>query len=88
MPTCINLIQPIDAGIGSSISISVRHNLDKWLSVEENLEAWEGGLSAKERRILMTNLLTGVMLTILSDEKKNVRIGSFARTGRLIEFCQ
>lgn len=87
VPGCTDLIQPIDAGIGRSIRIYVGHDLDKWLSVDENLEAWEDRLSAKDRRILMTNLLAGAMSTILSDEKKNVRIGSFARTGCLIELA-
>ena len=85
VPGCTDLIQPIDAGIGRSIRIYVGHNLDKWLSFDENLEAYEGKLSAKDCRILMTNLLAGAMSKILSDEKKNVRIGSFARTGCLIE---
>ena len=85
VPGCTDLIQPIDAGIGRSIRIYVGHDLDKWLSVDDNLEAWEDRLCAKDRRILMTNLLAGAMSNILSDEKKNVRIGSFARTGCLIE---
>ena len=80
VPDCTDLIQPIDAGIGHSIRIYVRHDLDKWLSVDDNLEAWEDRLCAKDRRILMTNLLAGAMSNILSDEKKNVRISSFTRT--------
>ena len=47
VPACTDLVQPIDAGIGRSIRLSVGHCLDKWLSIEGNLEAWEGGLSAK-----------------------------------------
>ena len=85
VPACTDLVQLIDAGIGRSLRLSVGHCLDKWLSIEGNLEAWEGGLSAKERRILMTNFLADAMAEILGDEKKNVRIGAFARTGCLIE---
>ena len=48
VPGCTDLIQLIDTGIGHSIWIYVGHDLDKWLSFDENLEAWEGKLSAKD----------------------------------------
>ena len=52
---CTDLIQPIDAGIGKSIRVYVRHTLDKELSVDENLELWEDLLCARDRMVLMTN---------------------------------
>jgi hypothetical protein len=85
VPGCTDLIQPIDAGIGRSIRIYVGHALDKWLSLDENLQAWEERLSAMERRIMMTNFCAEAMSKMLSDEKKGVRIGAFKQTGCLME---
>jgi hypothetical protein len=42
VPACTDLIQPIDAVIGRSLRIHVGHSLDKWLSVDDNLDLWEG----------------------------------------------
>ena len=80
-----DLIQPIDAGIGRSIRIYVGHALDKWLSVDDNLDLWEGTLSASERRILMSHFLAEAMEIMLSKDKSHIRIGAFERTGCLIE---
>ena len=46
--------QPIDAGIGRFIKLKIGNALDKWLEVDENVEKWQGKMSAKERHILMT----------------------------------
>ena len=75
VPACTDLIQPIGAGIGHSLCIYVGHTLDKWLSVDKNLELWEGSLGTRDRRILMTNFLAEAMDKMLSDENKHVRIG-------------
>ena len=85
VPGCTDLIQPIDAGIGRSVRIYVGRALDRWLSIDDNLDEWEGKLSASDRRVMMTNFLATAMDTILSEEKKEVCIGSFLRTGCLIE---
>ena len=82
---CTDLIQPIDAGIRKYIRIYVGHVLDRWLSIDENLDLWEGKLKSSERRVMMTNPLASAMDKIISEEKKSVRIGSFCRTGCLIE---
>ena len=76
VPGCTgDLIQPIDAGT-------------RWLSVDDNLDKWwEGKLSASEQRIMMTNFLASALDKMLSEEKKEVHIGSFQHrsTGCLIE---
>ena len=82
---CTDLIQPIYAGIGRSIRIYVGRSLDIWLSIDDNLYLWEGNLKESERRLMMTNFLASAMDKIISEEKKSVRIGSFRRTGCLIE---
>ena len=85
VPGCTDLIQPIYAGIGRSMRIYVGHALDRWLSIDDNLDLWEGKLKESERRVMMTNFLDCAMKKILSEEKKNVHIGAFCRTGCLIE---
>ena len=85
VPGCTDLIQPIDAGICRSVRIYVGHVLYRWLSIDDNLDEWEGKLSASDRRVMMTNFLPTSMDKILSEEKKEVCIGSFFRTGCLIE---
>ena len=65
MPACTDLIQAIDAGIGRSIRIYVGHALDKWLSVDDNMDAWEERLNASQRRVLMTNFCAEAMSKIL-----------------------
>ena len=74
VPACTDLIQPIDAGIGRSIEIYVGHALDKWLSVDTNLELWEGSLCARDSRVLMTNFLAEAMDKILSEDKIRIRV--------------
>jgi hypothetical protein len=56
-PGCTDSTQAIDAGAGRSTRVYVGDKLDKWLEVDGNLEKWEKGLKAKERRILMTHWL-------------------------------
>ena len=58
VPAWTDLIQPIDAGIGRSIRIYVGHALDKWLSVDDNLDLWEGTISASEWRMLMSRIIS------------------------------
>ena len=38
VPGCTDLIQPIDADIGRSIGIYIDHALDRWLSIDANLD--------------------------------------------------
>ena len=77
---CTDCLQPIDAGIGRCMRVYVGHALDSWLSVDENLDLWEQGLPAPERRILMTHFLEESMEQILSSKKERMRIGCFERT--------
>lgn len=61
----------------------VGHELDAWLEVDGNLERWEKGLKAKERRILMTHWLAAAMAKVVADYE--LRRKSFERTGMLIK---
>ena len=65
--------------------IYVGHALYRWLSIDENLDLWEENQKESERRAMMTNFLASAMDKILPEEKKSVRIGSFCRTGCLID---
>ena len=53
--------------------------------MDDNLDLCEGRLKSPEQRLMMTNFLASAMNKILSEEKRSVRIGSFCRTGCLIE---
>lgn len=82
-PQCTDSVQAIDAGIGRSIRIYVGHELDKWLEVDDNLERWEKGLKAKERRILMTHWLAAAMAKLL--QQPDLVRKCYERTGMLIK---
>ena len=47
-------IQPVDAGCGRIMKVKIGEALERWLEEKDNLEKWHDRLSAKERRILMT----------------------------------
>ena len=46
--------QPVDAGCGRIMKVKTGEALERWLEEKDNLEKWHDRLSAKERRILMT----------------------------------
>ena len=81
---CTDSLQPIDAGIGRCMRVYVGHALDDWLSVDDNLDLWEKGMVARDRRVLMTHLLDESMRQILSASRERMRIGCFERTGCLL----
>lgn len=82
-PACTDATQAIDAGIGRSTRVYVGDELDRWLEVDGNLEKWEKGLKAKERRILMTHWLASAKQRIVDND--SLRVGCFERTGMLIK---
>jgi len=47
-------IQPVDAGCGQMMKVKIGEALERWLEEKDNLEKWHDRLSAKERRILLT----------------------------------
>ena len=47
-------IQPIDARCGRMMKVKIAAAIDRWLETEDNLDKWHDKLSAKDRRILMT----------------------------------
>lgn len=82
-PQCTDSAQAIDAGVGRSCRIYVGDELDQWLEVDGNLEKWEKGLKAKDRRILMTHWLAAAKKRIIENE--SLRQGCFYRTGMLLQ---
>ena len=64
-------VQPVDAGFGKAMQI--------WLEKEENLEMWHAKISAKDRRILMTQW-TGHAWRELSARHEFIR-KPFEKTG-------
>ena len=47
-------LQPIDAGFGKQLKAKIGEAMEKGLEEDENLDMWHDILSAKQRRILMT----------------------------------
>jgi len=47
-------IQPIDAGCGRMMKVKIGAAMETWLEEENNLDTWQDRLSAKDRRILLT----------------------------------
>ena len=64
------IVQPIDADIGRSLQIASGNGLDRWLMYGENLVKWEGKMTAKERRILITKLVVESIQFIMASEQE------------------
>ena len=61
-------IQRIDAGCGRMMKVKIAAAIDRWLETEDNLDKWHDKLSAKDRRILMTQW-TGEAWSELKESK-------------------
>ena len=72
----------MDAGFGKAMKRKNGEVMQIWLEKEENLEMWHGKISAKDRRILMTQW-TGHAWRELSAQHEFVR-KLFEKTGCLI----
>ena len=79
-------MQPIDAGICRSIRCTVGNLLDDLLLIEENMEKWEGRMTASERRVLMSHIVADATETALKENES--RVACFVRTGCLLEFTR
>jgi len=79
---CTQSIQPLDAAFGRSLRCSVGRKLDEWLINADNLAKWEEGMSAKERRVLIANIVAAAMTECLKMD--DMRVGCFERTGVLV----
>ena len=61
-------VQPIDAGFGKQMKAKIGEAMEEWLEKDENLDMWHDSISAKNRRILMTQW-TGEAWRKLSSDK-------------------
>ena len=75
-------VQPVYAGFGKAMKQKIGEAMQIWLEKEENLEMWHGKISAKDRRILMTQW-TGHGWRELSSRQEFIR-KLFEKTGFLI----
>ena len=75
-------VQPIDAGFGKQMKAKIGEAMEKWLEEDENLDMWHDSLSAKQRRILMTQW-TGEAWRKLSSDKMFAK-KLFMKTGCLM----
>ena len=81
-PQVTEAIQPIDAGYGRSIRCCIGRLLDEWLMTEEHLRDWEEGMTAGQRRVLISKLVSAANKEVL--ENDTMRVGCFRRTGCLL----
>ena len=81
-PQVTEAIQPIDAGYGRSMRCSIGRLLDDWLMLEDNLRDWEEGMTAAQRRVLITRLVSAANKEVLENDV--MRVGCFKRTGCLL----
>lgn len=82
------MLQPIDAGIGSTLKRIMGFVQDEWLESDENLRAWEGDpdatvkLDASARRILITRWAGEAWERLTTEPHyKDSFYDCFARTG-------
>ena len=77
-------LQPIDAGLGRSVRLSVGRHLDEWIMNNDNMSRWEDKMTAPERRILTTNLVGKAIYEVMDTSKEGVSVACFERTSFLI----
>ena len=76
-------VQPIDQGEGYLIKKLIGAELDKYLEVEANYDKWCSGLTAGERRVLITKWVANAWETI-NLKYPNFRRKLFLKTGLLM----
>ena len=81
-PSCTEAIQPIDAGHGRSIRCTIGRLLDDWLMEADNLEIWERGMTAGERRVLISKFVAIANEDAMG--KDDSRVSCFRRCGVLL----
>ena len=83
-PSVTEAIQAIDAGYGRSMRCAVGRALNAWLMEKNNMELWESdkGLTAPQRRILISTLVSNANKEVLAND--DARVGCFIRTGMLL----
>ena len=81
-PDLTEAVQPIDAGYGRSVRCTIGNLLDDWLMQDENMEIWEKGMTASERRVLISSFVEKA--TNITLEKDDMRIGCCIRSDCLM----
>ena len=75
-------LQPIDAGCGRMMKLKIGAAMETWLEEKDNLDKWQDKLSARERRILMTQWTGEAWSELCSNQTFFKRL--FEKTGCLI----
>ena len=80
-----DLWQPVDGGFAELLKTLVNQQQSSWLDSDENADKWYNGkISAKERRILITHWVGAAYEKISSAEYHDFRWRMFEKTGCLI----
>lgn len=84
------MVQPLDAGYGNSMSAAIGRELHLWMMNGENLLKWECKMIAMERHILVTHLVARAQEYMLHKDQDSQQIPCFEQTGCLIstEICE
>ena len=75
-------IQPVDTGCGRIMKVKIGEALVRWLEEKDNLEKWHDRQSAKEWRMLVTQLTGEVWSQCCTDHHFFKRL--FEKSGRLM----
>ena len=74
--------QPVDDDAGKNDKVNIGYEMEEWMENENNLEKWESkGLTASDRRILLTHWLANAAKKTLAGDAK---WKYFEHTGALI----
>lgn len=79
-----HLWQPVDAGAGALLKFLYNECQDEWLDTEENLERWNGTMTASERRIMMATWSGQAWTKFQTDVYSQARRRYFEKTGCLM----
>ena len=77
----------VDALIAQTLKVLTGHNYQKWLDEGDNADIWFGhqkGLTAMERRILITQWVVNAWQELCSSKYDHLRKRSWEKTGSLI----
>jgi len=87
LKSAMDLWQVVDAGIAQTLKVLTGHNYQQWLDEENNVDLWHGhekGLTAMERRTLITHWVGNAWKIMCGPEYANLRNRCWEKTGCLM----
>ena len=87
LPNATDLWQVVDAGPGQLVKVLIGQAQRQWLEDDANSELWYGherGLTAKDRRVLITHWAGEAWNKFVSEEYDSFRLKAWQKTGCLM----